>query len=570
MKQFLSDNKTALLLVLLAITAAFLRFYNLNWGAPFYFHPDERNIASSVSQLNFPLQMNPHFFAYGSFPIYSIYFLGVMLSSISNFQLSTFNFQLQNATAVSFEQAIIISRFFSSLFSTLMIPLLYIVGERLKGKTAGILAAFFGTFSTGFIQFTHFGTFEIWLSFWGLLYFLACIQLTKRDTNQMIVLAGIIFGILMAIKISSLALFPLIPLSLIISRWRTDKHKYIAMSHLIQKTPVAIFISFFVFITTSPFVLFNFPSFLSGIHYESEVALGALPVFYTQSFTNTAPVIFQLTKIYPFLINPVLTILFLPSFAYIIYKALKKKYPSYYLLFTIFSLLFFSQAFFLAKWTRYMVPTLPFIYLVLSIAIFDFLVFLKLKGRLYHYAKTTFVTLIFTSCVIFSLAYFITVYAKTDTRIAASLWTKEKIPNDVRILSEVHDLGILPFNQYFKNIILFNFYDLDRPNTSSGGRMRVRAFEVERLERMLAQTDYIILLSQRILKTRILNEKKYPKGNSFYKSLVNNTTEYKKVYQTPCDILCKIAYIGNPVFSLEETTTVFDRPTVSIFRKVAP
>ena len=53
----------------------FFVFYNLNWGAPFYFHPDERNIASSIVQLKFPDNLNPNFFAYGAFPIYLIFIL---------------------------------------------------------------------------------------------------------------------------------------------------------------------------------------------------------------------------------------------------------------------------------------------------------------------------------------------------------------------------------------------------------------------------------------------------------------------------------------------------------------
>ena len=74
-------------LILLTIIGAFLRFYNLNWGAPYYFHPDERNIASSVTQLHFPDQINPHFFAYGSLPIYAIYGTGVIVNSLSNFEV---------------------------------------------------------------------------------------------------------------------------------------------------------------------------------------------------------------------------------------------------------------------------------------------------------------------------------------------------------------------------------------------------------------------------------------------------------------------------------------------------
>ena len=113
------QDRTNQLLILLILIGSLFHFYNLNWGAPFYFHPDERNIASSVSQLTFPTQMNPHFFAYGSLPIYLIYFFGVIKNLVT---------QTSPITTVSFENAIIISRIFSALFATILIPLLFILG----------------------------------------------------------------------------------------------------------------------------------------------------------------------------------------------------------------------------------------------------------------------------------------------------------------------------------------------------------------------------------------------------------------------------------------------------------
>src|SRR6266568_6993750 len=123
MLKLLNKHKIFYIISFLTLTGAFLHFYNLNWGAPWYFHPDERNIASSVSQLQFPSQMNPHFFAYGSLPIYAIYFTGILFH-LFQFQMSNFKFQISN---VSFSEAIIISRFYSALFSTLLIPLLFVI-----------------------------------------------------------------------------------------------------------------------------------------------------------------------------------------------------------------------------------------------------------------------------------------------------------------------------------------------------------------------------------------------------------------------------------------------------------
>ena len=158
-------TKPFFLLGVLMIIGAFLRVYNLNWGAPYYFHPDERNIASSVTQLSFPDQLNPHFFAYGSLPIYTIFFLGLITNIFDSCQGKL-------TCPVTFEAAIVIGRIVASFFAVLLIPLSYFVSEKVLRNT-GLLTATLTTFSTGYIQFAHFGTVEMWLTFFTLLFFLS-------------------------------------------------------------------------------------------------------------------------------------------------------------------------------------------------------------------------------------------------------------------------------------------------------------------------------------------------------------------------------------------------------------
>src|SRR5579863_1518026 len=95
-------------LFLITIYFLFFTFFDLNWGAPFYFNPDERNIATAVAQLNFTSNINPHFFAYGQLPIYLTYIIGVVV-----------NFLLHHSPdlVIPFENAIIIGRLLSVFLS---------------------------------------------------------------------------------------------------------------------------------------------------------------------------------------------------------------------------------------------------------------------------------------------------------------------------------------------------------------------------------------------------------------------------------------------------------------------
>ena len=61
------------LLTVIVFLAIFTRFFGLKWGDGHYFHPDENNMASSLSQLK-SQDLNHRFFAYGQFPLYLGFF----------------------------------------------------------------------------------------------------------------------------------------------------------------------------------------------------------------------------------------------------------------------------------------------------------------------------------------------------------------------------------------------------------------------------------------------------------------------------------------------------------------
>jgi len=532
--KFRISDKNLSLLLLLILIGTLLRLYNLNWGAPFYFHPDERNIASGISQLRFPDQLNPHFFAYGSLPLYSAFSLGLVKDSLTACHKTAH-------CMVSFESAILSLRIISSLLSVLLIPLTYLVAEKLK-KGMGLTAAALSTASTGYIQFAHFGTVEMWLTFFTLLLFYLLLFVEERKQLLLSIGIGCVLGVLISAKITSLAALILPPFAyaLYLGRPTLKKVGVAGLQLLLIFLTAGV-----IFLLTNPFVYLDFPAFQSSMRYESEVAFGTLPVFYTGEFINSVPVLFQLTAIYPFLINPLLTVVLLVALILGIKTAGKDKNSM--LLFAFFLVLFSTQAFLYVKWTRYMVPTLPFIYLIISLWISN-------VKRL----RVPVLTTVITVSSVFAFSYFITAFVETDTRIDAAHFAAGTIPKEAKVLSEVYDLGITPFNQYLSNITLFNTYDLDNHSPD---------YTPQALNEQLAENSYVILPSQRVLKTRLLDEMHFPIGNSFYAQLYSEKGEYKKVYESPCSLFCQITYLGDPLFRFEQTASVFDRPVVLFYRK---
>jgi len=537
--RIVKHHRLFFLLILIIALGAFLRFYNLNWGAPFYFHPDERNIAGLISSL--PAQIDyTHFlkgtFSYGNFISNAVFFIKAVLSSL----LTTSGF------SDPFAQSVILLRFLSAISSLITILIVFFIGYRLKNLLTGIVSAMLTTFSTGLIQAAHFGVYESFFTLMSVSLFIISMLYVKSKSFFYIFISIIIISVSSASKINS-AIFILIPFSLfsIIS---------IKQKLALYKIVLQLFLLLLFFMTLTLFLspYYATEEFRDLLVYERNLLTGALPVFYTGEFLNIIPILFQLTHIYPFLINPLLTLLFVPSFLYVFYDGVKNKNINYILLSIFFIILFFPSALLFAKWTRYMVPTLPFIYLIIAIALEDFL------RKKVVVIKYSILSIIISINIVFAVSYFITAFVNQDTRIEASLWAQENISIYSSSVSEVYDMGIVPFNPYLKNISLFNFYDLDP----------VSSYNSIQLQNLLSSSEYIILPSQRILKTRLVNQNRFPNGYNFYSGLLSGKLGYQKVYETSCDIFCKIIYLGDPVFSYETTASVFERPNVFIFKKI--
>src|SRR3982751_720406 len=81
------------ILIGIIILAISLRLYGMNWDQGYHLHPDERAIILFTIKLQFPYSLasffsvespwNPHFFAYGSLPIYLLSILSSALGRVN-------------------------------------------------------------------------------------------------------------------------------------------------------------------------------------------------------------------------------------------------------------------------------------------------------------------------------------------------------------------------------------------------------------------------------------------------------------------------------------------------------
>lgn len=538
------------------------RFVNLGWGLPYPMHPDERNIASAIQQLNCKVSsskfqvsnikecFNPHFFAYGQLPLY----LGYLIV----YFLKLFDGDL--GLPISFQEATLGLRIISAMASIINFIILIKIINFITKKKSLILYPII-IFSPYAIQFAHFGTTEslLILFYTAIIYFSLLFVDKKINTLSFVLNSSVLVGLSMATKVSSL-LFLIMPFlillfSKVISEYKTSisasKNSlfffgYRLMSKMIDLS-ILIFLSLVVFFIFSPHNFINLTDFLSSMNYESEVALGKSLVFYTRQFLTTEPFYFQFNKIFPYVFGwPV----FLMGLMGLIGTNWKDKKIN--LLRFAFLIYFIPSAMIYAKWGRFMAPILPII------TIFAILFLLRIK------VINTIKIIIVIIAIIPGIAY-LSIYQNSDIRFQVSEWIYKNIPNNSYILSETANVVDIPVsngtieqsNSY--SVISFNFYDLD-----ASPELQIN------LNNDLKKSDYIFVPSRRIFANH--SKEEYPILNQYYEDLFSGKLGFDQVAEFESfPKICLPTTDKCLVFDdeqAEETWTVFDHPVIRIYKKV--
>lgn len=204
-----------------------------------------------------------------------------------------------------------------------------------------------------------------------------------------------------------------------------------------------------------------------------------------------------------------------------------------------------GNVFLFVKWTRFITPLLPFSVL-LVVYFFDFI-----EGRLKR-PGIIFFLLLFT---ILPGIIFLKIYLEPDIRIRATKWMNENLTDKDLILAEtgnVIDLPILNTKNF--QVINFDFYQLEEDQKKQ-----------EELATLIQEADYFLLPSRRVFANH--SRKRFPKTYEFYQQLFSGNLGFVllkefKVFNRWEEIL-----LGSDL-SAEETWTVFDHPTIRLYKKM--
>ncbi len=523
-------------LTLIILLGGFLRFYKLDWGEGYYFHPDEYHIVYSVQQLSFPNQMHPHLFSYGSFIVYLIYFTKLI---------------------TNYHNLFLIGRFYSALFSTLSIVVVFHIGKSIFSKLRfSLIAALLFAITPGIIQQAHFLTPESTQTFWILLSTLLSLKYLKTYSRTSYLLSSCSLGLAIGSKVTSIILIPIIvllPFVIWISKQNAGLLKTIFL------TISGVFLVAGTFFVVFPYSIIDFNNFKNSIIYEVGVGKGKTPVFYTRQFSNTIPIFFHFQKILPYTLGLPSLLTGSAGFLLILYKTLnrivKKKWKQILPLFLpmlTFMLIFIPNGFFYAKWTRFIAPSFPFM-ILFSVYLYDVSYSQKASVKILF---TTIFSVHLLLTVIWSFMFF-SIYLNEDSRIRATNWINNHIPEHSSVLTETGNTLEVPLSGNYEKVA-FDFYNIDSEEIS-----------YRQLLNRLELSDYFIIQSRRIFVNHIREPYIYPLVAKFYYQLFNGNLGFTEI--ATFNSFPSFSYANKLIFvddeMAEETWSVFDHPVIRVYKK---
>lgn len=546
-------------LVIIVLTGFYFRTFNINWDNNYYFHPDERAIIMYTSPLKLPLSigeffstqspLNPHFFAYGNFPLYLLKLSGVLASFIDP------------AFAV-YGGLHIIGRLISALADTGTIIIVFAIASLLFSKKAGLFAAFFYAASVFPIQLSHFFAVDTMLTFFMTTTLLCILSFIKSPAHGKLLVIGILTGFALATKISALILLPLILLGLAITFYHNRK---VQISKYILPLFIAAVAAALVFFVTQPYTAIDFSTFIEQTTLQSQMGKNPFIFPYTLQYVGKIPYFYELKNIALFgqglLLFIICTLGLILSIRFI-RKDLKKNLPVVFLV-SFGAIYFIVFGKFAVGWMRYMLPMYPI--LATFGGYFCLLVIQKVpKKLLTNYVARKSLLLLFILLFLIYPFSFLSIYSKTSTRIQASDWINNTIPPGSTLAIEHWDDGLPVYGGHNYTQLSLPLYD---PDTTQ---------KWEQINTMLQSSDYVILASNRLYVPlqKLTNCKALPPGkcypitDKYYKDLFAEKRGFKKIAEFSEYPTIPFLNIKIDDQSADESFTVYDHPKILIFKNV--
>ncbi|MDP8257641.1 MAG: glycosyltransferase family 39 protein [Candidatus Alcyoniella australis] len=250
-----------LALVGLLLVGAALRFLGIDFGLPLQVHPDEGKVLSAA--LGFGSgDFNPHFFRYPTLLMYMLfavfgayYALGRALGWFAD----SFDFAYRYAKDPS--TVIVLARCCVAAMGTATLGVVYLLGKRLGGRVAGIIAIALLALSFHHVADSHYCTTDVPSGLWCTLCMLFVVRWHQGRLRRDLALAGICAGLAASTRYNAaLVGIAAIPAAL--------SYTQVGLARRLAALVACGALCILAFAATSPYVLLDYPAFIADFSYS--------------------------------------------------------------------------------------------------------------------------------------------------------------------------------------------------------------------------------------------------------------------------------------------------------------
>jgi hypothetical protein len=532
-RRWLAAHREPVLLALILAAGGALRLYGLNWDGGQWLHPDERQIYFVTLGLGWPHSLaqalspdsplNPHFFAYGSLPLYLLKIIASLLAPLS-------------PVIRDLDHLHLVGRPLAALFDLGTVYLTYRLARtilspaRPQGKLRGdaLLAAALASVAVLSVQLAHFYTADTVLTFFVMLTLVLAAGVARGAGPRHQIALGVALGLALATKISAL---PLLLVVLVAygkrpADSREGPGNAVDLLGLTQRAPrvaLSLAVAAVVLFVAQPYAFFDWQTFLADTVRESQIAWGALDVAYTRQYAGTLPYLYSIWQTALWGLGLPLGLVAWTGMGASLIRWLRHGTWADTLLLAWAGPYFALVGLFHARYLRYMLPLVP----VLCIVAVQFLAHRAhlsssvLRRRMLGIGYWV----LAVGTLVYAVA-FAGIYALPHSWISASSWIYNNVPAGSTLAVEDWDTALplpLEMNGQARRIEDYEVRTLtlyDEPDDA--GKWAT-------LARNLSDSDYVIVASRRAYGSVLRLPGRYPLAGRYYELLFAGNLGFQEV-----------------------------------------
>ena len=591
-----------LILGVVALAGLTLRTWNVNFDGGLNAHPDERSTAcfyapsigwpSSSDEFLDPQRspLNPLWdrqndrrrsFTYGHFPLYLGILTSELLSSLAEpaslLPLSDRILNLMERANHACDGVAVAGRLMMALLDTLTILLLFLVGRRIYGAAAGLLAASLYAFTAQAVQLSHFFAMDPSSTTFVVLSVYGGIVIVQDRSWRGVIWAGIGAGLAVSAKFSALPVLAVPVVAALAAGWRTDTRQGFDASgqlssdrsgagRMLVGAAVALIVAFAAFFVTSPYAILDWHSFIQATLVEQGRMVRGIADFpFTRQYRNTTPYLYFIQQQVVWGMGLPLGLIALAGSLWALAKSALLRPRLGELVVWVWVIPYFGlTGAFLAKFNRYMSPVLPFA-LLFAAGMILWLWKLGESRRLHlpFRLPAALLALVAVGGALFwSLALVNGVYAREHTWITASRWVYANASPGSVILWESWD-DPLPKRIPGEPGMDMGSHGLRNIDWSPYEEDTEEKYLI--LRQKLQEADYVIYSSKRIYESVDELPQRYPMTILYYELMFGERLGF--VHAADFTAPPQLFGFTFPDHEADESWSLYDHPRVSIFAK---